>query len=161
MGEKRASLPLPPSPSPPSYPSPTGWGGTQYLSLFPVAVSVSVRRTFTWESQCEHFQTELQSQASDRRKQNACVSAVAIRSWDTSCVSGVEQEGETTFATVTTSLTCLLLTLQVVMCVSGHNKVYDFSVSIEGGRCHMACVARFTMYHSSGDFAALYSHTTG
>ena len=39
--------------------------------------------------------------------------------------------------------------------------VYDFSTSIEGGRYHMAGVACFTLYHSSGDFAALHSHTTG
>ena len=47
------------------------------------------------------------------------------------------------------------------MCVSGHEKVYDFSVSIERGWYHMVGVARVTIYHSSGEFAALYSHTTG
>ena len=46
-------------------------------------------------------------------------------------------------------------------------KVYDFSVSIERGRYHMvgvvreACCAGVTGYNSSGDFAALYSQTTG
>ena len=49
-------------------------------------------------------------------------------------MSGVEQEGETTVATVTTSSTCL-----------GHNEVYDFSVSIEGGQWHMVGAAFFQM----------------
>ena len=46
-------------------------------------------------------------------------------------------------------------------------KVYEFPVSIESGRCHMvgvapeACCADVNTYHSSGSFAARYSHTAG
>ena len=53
------------------------------------------------------------------------------------------------------------------MCAIGDENVYDFSVSIKGGRHHMvgvrpeACCAHVNTYHSSGCFAALYSHTAG
>ena len=53
------------------------------------------------------------------------------------------------------------------MCATGNGKVHEFSVSIESSRYHMvgvrpeACCAHVNTYHSSGSFAALYSHTDG
>ena len=52
------------------------------------------------------------------------------------------------------------------MCASGEN-VYEFSVVIEEGTYHMvgvapeACCVGVHTYYSSGNFAALYSHTNG
>ena len=56
---------------------------------------------------------------------------------------------------------------EFAMCASGDEKVYKYSVSIERGSYHMvgvapeACCASVNTYLSEGDFAALYSHTTG
>ena len=53
------------------------------------------------------------------------------------------------------------------VCASSDEKVYEFSVSIQSGRCHLvgvapeACCTDVSAYHSSGSFAALYSHTAG
>ena len=45
------------------------------------------------------------------------------------------------------------------MCVSGHTKVYDFSVSIERGRYHMAGLARLTTYTTYQVISQLFSPT--